>query len=411
MSITSNLMGHAKPQVSIAVPGRWHAFDLAKGLHQAGALHRLITIYPKSFTRKWDIPDSKVRTLPFLIYIQRGAQRYLPNRLSKCVNSLVLRCFSFFAFCVMGTPEVVHAWSGSSSGIFKRAKSRGILCILERSSSHIREQYSILSQEASTLGIPFDTDWAETFKAEEDGYRDAARIFVPSLFVFSSMVKRGISEDKLFLNGFGADLSVFKPANDRQHKGLRVICAGSKSYRKGLRYLIQAFKDAQIEGSTLTLVGGGCEEIKHLIVDSKNIKNHPRVPQNQLVDFYQGSDLFVHSSIEEGQSMVQLQALACGLPLVCTRNTGGEDLLRMLSKKPLRLDKNIEQYPAGFVVDAKDADALVYCIKHLDEQPELLASMKGAARRMRDGPFSWMDYALRNLVEYERLLVARSKDG
>ena len=404
-------MGHAKPQVSIAVPGRWHAFDLAKGLHQAGALHRLITIYPKSFTRKWDIPDSKVRTLPFLIYIQRGAQRYLPNRLSKCVNSLVLRCFSFFAFCVMGTPEVVHAWSGSSSGIFKRAKSRGILCILERSSSHIREQYSILSQEASTLGIPFDTDWAETFKAEEDGYRDAARIFVPSLFVFSSMVKRGISEDKLFLNGFGADLSVFKPANDRQHKGLRVICAGSKSYRKGLRYLIQAFKDAQIEGSTLTLVGGGCEEIKHLIVDSKNIKNHPRVPQNQLVDFYQGSDLFVHSSIEEGQSMVQLQALACGLPLVCTRNTGGEDLLRMLSKKPLRLDKNIEQYPAGFVVDAKDADALVYCIKHLDEQPELLASMKGAARRMRDGPFSWMDYALRNLVEYERLLVARSKDG
>ena len=404
-------MSESIPQITISVPGRWHAFDLAKGLEAAGALHRLITIYPKSFTRKWDIPDSKVRTLPFLIYIQRVAQRYLPNRLSKYVNVLVLRFFSYFAACVMGTPEVVHAWSGSSSSIFKKAKSRGILCILERSSSHIREQYSILSQEASILGIPFDADWTEAFKAEEDGYRDAARIFVPSLFVYSSMIKRGILEDKLFLNGFGADLSVFKPAHDCQHKGLRVICAGSKSYRKGLRYLIQAFKDAQIEGSTLTLVGGGCEQIEHLIVDAESIKNHPRVPQNQLVDFYQGSDLFVHPSIEEGQSMVQLQALACGLPLVCTRNTGGEDLLRALSKKPLRLDKNIEQYPAGFVVDAKDADALAYCMKHLDEQPELLASMKEAARRMRDRPFSWMDYALRNLAEYERLLAKRSKEG
>jgi hypothetical protein len=43
----------------------------------------------------------------------------------------------------MGTPEVVHTWSGSSSSIFKKAKSQGILCILERSSSHIRKQYSI----------------------------------------------------------------------------------------------------------------------------------------------------------------------------------------------------------------------------------------------------------------------------
>ena len=85
--------------------------------------------------------------------------------------------------------------------------------------------------------------------------------------------------------------------------------------------------------------------------------------------------------------------------------------MRALSKKPLRLDKNIEQYPAGFVVDAKDADALAYCMKHLDEQPELLASMKEAARRMRDRPFSWMDYALRNLAEYERLLAKRSKEG
>ena len=51
-------------KVSIVVGGRWHAFDLARELHAAGYLHRLITNYPKFKTRQWGIPDEKVVSLP-----------------------------------------------------------------------------------------------------------------------------------------------------------------------------------------------------------------------------------------------------------------------------------------------------------------------------------------------------------
>ena len=50
------------------------------------------------------------------------------------------------------------------------------------------------------------------------------------------------------------------------------------------------------------------------------------------------------SSIEEGMAMVQMQALACGLPLICTTNTGGEDLLRLSGDKGRKIDLGITQF-------------------------------------------------------------------
>jgi glycosyltransferase involved in cell wall biosynthesis len=52
------------------------------------------------------------------------------------------------------------------------------------------------------------------------------------------------------------------------------------------------------------------------------------VPQNQLPEYYRRGDVFALASREEGLAMVQVQALACGLEIVCTTHTGGEDLRR-----------------------------------------------------------------------------------
>jgi glycosyltransferase involved in cell wall biosynthesis len=50
------------------------------------------------------------------------------------------------------------------------------------------------------------------------------------------------------------------------------------------------------------------------------------VPQPELSRFYAAADVFVLASREEGLSMVLSQALASGLPLICTDQTGGTDL-------------------------------------------------------------------------------------
>ena len=61
-------------KITIAVPGRWHAFDLARELHKQGYLYRLITTYPKSRTRAFGLPDEKVISFPWMIYLERMIQ-------------------------------------------------------------------------------------------------------------------------------------------------------------------------------------------------------------------------------------------------------------------------------------------------------------------------------------------------
>jgi alpha-maltose-1-phosphate synthase len=50
------------------------------------------------------------------------------------------------------------------------------------------------------------------------------------------------------------------------------------------------------------------------------------LPQPELATVYSEADLFILASREEGLSTVLIQALASGLPLVCTERTGGTDL-------------------------------------------------------------------------------------
>src|SRR5262249_41758975 len=54
------------------------------------------------------------------------------------------------------------------------------------------------------------------------------------------------------------------------------------------------------------------------------------VPQQQLSRHYAEADVFVLASREEGLALVQAQALASGVPVVCTTRTGGVDLRDLL---------------------------------------------------------------------------------
>jgi len=59
---------------------------------------------------------------------------------------------------------------------------------------------------------------------------------------------------------------------------------------------------------------------------SERFVHYDSVPQWGLGEFYAQAHVFAIASREEGLALVQLQALASGLPLVCTNRTGGADL-------------------------------------------------------------------------------------
>lgn len=146
----------------------------------------------------------------------------------------------------------------------------------------------------------------------------------------------------------GIDLSVFRPVESdfrvryriSQEKHIVLGVAFGWSYKKGLDVFIQ-LATAFGEDFQIVLVG------TDINIDSQLPKNiisiHRTSNQKELAEIYSAADVFVNPTREEVLGMVNIEALACGTPVVTFR-TGG---------CPECIDET-----CGSVVECDDIDAL-----------------------------------------------------
>jgi teichuronic acid biosynthesis glycosyltransferase TuaC len=103
---------------------------------------------------------------------------------------------------------------------------------------------------------------------------------------------------------------------------------------KGQKFLIQAMNEiVKIKKDILCLIGGFGplqraldKQIKELDLE-KYVKLVGGIPHNQVTYWYNAADLFVLPSLSESFGMVQLEAMACGKPVVATYNGGSEEII------------------------------------------------------------------------------------
>ena len=60
-----------KFKVSIVVPGKFHSFNLAKGLQKKNVLFSIITSYPKYLVLKYQIKDESIKSIFIKEIIER----------------------------------------------------------------------------------------------------------------------------------------------------------------------------------------------------------------------------------------------------------------------------------------------------------------------------------------------------
>jgi glycosyltransferase involved in cell wall biosynthesis len=175
--------------------------------------------------------------------------------------------------------------------------------------------------------------------------------------------------------------------------------------RKGIPDLLAGFSGAALSDATLTLVGGSTPELEPLLQrQPTTVRQLGHRPQSELVAHYGQAHCFVIASIEEGMAMVQMQALACGLPLICTPHTGGEDLLRLQGAEGRREAAGVLSFPAGFVVPIHCPEAIAWCLTQLAEVPGLWQRQRQAALALAGANLSWSAYGERTIRHYRRLL-------
>ena len=204
----------------------------------------------------------------------------------------------------------------------------------------------------------------------------ADRVLVPSYHVADSLVRHGLSIDRIRMISYAADCRRFRPKVGKRHElGCTFLFAGGISHRKGVKYLLEAWRRIHRPGWRLQLLGPMPADLGPLKPYLDIIEPLGRVSHADMPARMASADVFVFPSLFEGSAVVTYEALACGLASIVTPSAGSV------------VRDGIE----GFLVPTSSVDPLAQRMEQLGSDPELRAQMAWAARS-RGLAFDWPRY-------------------
>ena len=386
--------------VTVSCPTKFHAFHLAEQLDKRGCLHKFITIFynkkrgwlPELRRDEENIDPNKVITniLPAFF---RGLNLVPGIKNLTNWDYYLVQAFDCWARSQVDKCDIFVGWSGMSLHTLRKAKSYGVMTIVERGSSHILFQKEILEEEHEKYDIKIKPIDDRVVEKELLEYREADFISVPSRFVKQTFIKKGIDLKKIIQVPYGVNLSNFKQI-PKEDKVFRIVFVGGLTLRKGVHYLLEVFSKLNLKNAELTLIGALSPEIKPFLKKYDGSYNYLGViPHAQLHKYMSQGSAFILPSIEEGLAIVIPQAMACGLPVICTTNTGGEDI--------------IQEGKEGFIIPIRDVNALKEKILYLYENEEKrLVMSNNALKRSRE--FTWDVYGEKIVQCYKEILKENS---
>lgn len=224
-------------------------------------------------------------------------------------------------------------------------------------------------------------DFTETLTAHINQQKQAALdltdyILTLSSFATRSLTDNGIARDRIYEVNLGIDPAHFQPADKPVDGRFRVLFTGTITYRKGIAQLISAFKELQLPGSELLLIGP-IGDAKALVADcTGSIRHIPFLHHDELVGYYQQADIFVFPSYLDSWGQVVLEAMACGTPVIVSDNTGAKDAVAK---------------GGGFIIPTGDEAALREKIRYFYESRSEVDRLGQEARRVAE-QYTWNSY-------------------
>lgn len=367
-------------RIAIASSGRFHLLDLARELDELGFDVKFYSFLPFGRVKILGLRKKCHVSLlgfvfPFLL-LQRVFPRFMPN----LVDRGLVYALNFATILLLRRCDVFICLSGTYLEAARYAKQRfGAKIYLERGSRHILSQKEILSELAGVAG---PTDFS--VDRELQGYALADRIAVPAIHVVESFDIDKSLRAKLFRNPYGAGLDQFPARQEPSPDARAVLFVGAWTYRKGVDILVEAIKGL---GDVTLLHVGSLGDAP--FPDDPRFTHVDPVPQGRLKEFYAKANCFALASREEGLAMVQVQALASGLTLVCTDRTGGGDLAHSPT-----LSSRIKVVPVGDAAALREAISL--SLKQ-SVAPGVLPDLTDEDRRL----LSWRAYGQRYAAELQ----------
>jgi glycosyltransferase involved in cell wall biosynthesis len=268
-----------------------------------------------------------------------------------------------------------------STDAVREAKRRGMFVVLEAISHPFNKL--VEKAEYERFGLPGPEPEAELreniefFKAEAEL---ADLVLAASPYVREGLVELGLDPARIAVVPYGLD-SAFFDATPEPVTG-RVLYVGNIGYLKGVPHLAEAARRLKTQGFAGEIRAVGPHDGKLIHRPEFMGPNYVgQVPRSEVKHEFLGADLFAFPTLSDGFGVVLLEAMAAGLPVVCTRNCA--DVVR--------------DGVNGFIIAPGDAEALASGIQRIVSDRGLRKTFSENARRAFAG-YSLEAYS-RRLIE------------
>ena len=401
-------------KIIVAHPYQQHSYRLACALDDKGYLS---DYYTTVYDKKGSLTD-KVKSLAKGRIKDRIAKKNCPQidskvktfcELSGIIYLIIIRFSALKRFKIsfglhltkkFGIKVAKQAIKNKADGVvmydttadscftYLKKHAPDIVRILDMSSNAAEHRLAIYESEAEKdyveeLKIENPVIWnSESNKRNTREILNADYCLVPSDFSEKSLLYVGAKKENMKMLHYGVDIrefSVDKSENTEDGAALNLVYTGSAVYSKGVHHLLNVV--SQFDGSKLKLViCGRVSETAPLYKkykDCKNIEFAGFVSHQELEKIYNQADAFIMPSLAEGFSLSIMEALACGLPVLVSTNTGYENLV---------YENNI-----GYVFEPENEKKIKDLISNLISDKSVLREMSSNAKKLAD-KFTWENY-------------------
>lgn len=287
----------------------------------------------------------------------------------------------------------LYAFSGDALEQMQAAKQQGMWTVVEQMIAPRDVVEDLVDQEMRRfpdwVGLPKLNPFAKSFADRERSEWSLADIILcPSEFVRRHVIACGGPAERCVLLPYGVDPKFPPETKDRSSGPLRVLTVGQVGLRKGSPYVGTAAKmlgkaaTFRMVGS-LNLAAGPRQDL------SKSVELKGVIPRAEMAQEFRWADVFLLPSVCEGSATVVYEALAAGLPVITTENTGTV----------------VRDGVEGFIVPVCDPEAIVSAIQRLIDDDGLRMAMSQRAVE-RASEFTVNEYGKRLVAALSGLKAA-----
>jgi len=273
------------------------------------------------------VPEESLHRLPIVGLISYAVAKSWPLK----GEAAKVACFPMFDRWVKRQlPEGTGIFSSYGYAVesFRKARLTGGMTLLDGGNSHPANFWSIVAEEHARWGMskvdPYPRKWYERglHSVELTDW-----VFSPSSYVTNSFIAKGFPAERVLALPYPIDLTDFSPDPPVEIPAspLRVVCTGGVSLRKGFPYLLEAMRIIRKDRDAVLMLTEGVHPSMLTLMERYQdipIDWAPRLPHSKLGERLKSAHVFALLSLEDGFALTAAEAMACGLPVVLTPNTG-----------------------------------------------------------------------------------------